>query len=114
MQNAALPHDLLSNFASNPAPYLEKLRQSGEPLVLTVEGQGEVVVQDAAAFRRFHQQLDRLETIVAVREGLRDVAEGRTQPMRKALVEIARKHNLPAAQEEWPMAYCAHHGLGRG
>jgi PHD/YefM family antitoxin component YafN of YafNO toxin-antitoxin module len=100
MGNATLSHDLLSNFASNPAPYLEKLRQSGEPLLLTVEGQGEVVVQDAAAFRRFQQLVDRLETIVAVKEGLRDVAEGRTQPIRQALAEIARKHNLPPAKEE--------------
>jgi prevent-host-death family protein len=100
MHHTSPPHDLLSNFASNPAPYLEKLRQSGEPLVLTVEGQGEVVVQDAATFRRFQQQLDRLETIAAVKAGLRDVAEGRTQPMRKALAEIAAKHELPPAQDE--------------
>jgi PHD/YefM family antitoxin component YafN of YafNO toxin-antitoxin module len=100
MRKAALPHDLLSNFASNPAPYLQTLRQSGEPLVLSVEGQGEVVVQDAAAFRRAQQQLDRLETIAAVKEGMRDVAEGRTQPMRKALAELAHKHNLLPAQDE--------------
>jgi len=100
MQRSAQPHDLLSNFTSNPAPFLEKLRQSGQPLVLTVEGHGDIVLQDAAAFRRGQQQLERMETIAAVKEGLRDVAEGRTQPMREALVDIARKHNLPPAQDQ--------------
>jgi PHD/YefM family antitoxin component YafN of YafNO toxin-antitoxin module len=95
MHNALPSHDLLSNFATNPLPYLERLRQSGEPMVLTVEGHGEVVVQDAAAFFQLQRQLDRLETIAAVKEGLRDAAEGRTRPIREALAEIASKHKLP-------------------
>ena len=35
-------HQLLTDFASNPGPYLEKLRQSGEPLVLTMPYRPEV------------------------------------------------------------------------
>ena len=65
MSNVVQPQDSWSNFASNPASFLEKLRKSGEPVLLRVEGQGEVVVQDAAAFRRDQKKLDRLETILA-------------------------------------------------
>jgi predicted transcriptional regulator len=38
---------------------------------------------------------ERRETIDAVKEGLADVAAGRTQPMRQALEELGRQHNIP-------------------
>jgi len=88
--------DTLNNFTTNPIPFLEKLRQSGEPLLLTVNGQAEVVVQDAVSYQRFLDSLNHLETLAAVKEGLQDVAAGRTRPMREALKELARKHNIPS------------------
>jgi PHD/YefM family antitoxin component YafN of YafNO toxin-antitoxin module len=100
-----MPHgvndsDSLSNFTSNPAPFLEHLRRSGEPLLLTMEGEGKVVVQDAASYQRMLETVDRLEAIAAIKEGLSDVAAGRTQPMRELLEQLARKHNVPSLQDE--------------
>ena len=92
--------DTLGNFTADPARFLEKLRQKGEPLLLTVEGQAGVVVQDAASYQRIQEALDKLETLAAVKEGLLDVAAGRTRPMREALEELARKHNMPPVQCE--------------
>jgi PHD/YefM family antitoxin component YafN of YafNO toxin-antitoxin module len=92
--------DSLSNFTSNPVAYLEKLRRSGAPLLLTAEGQGDVVIQDAASYQRMLETVDRLEAIAAVKEGLADVAAGRTRPIREVLEEVARKHNLPPVQDE--------------
>jgi PHD/YefM family antitoxin component YafN of YafNO toxin-antitoxin module len=88
----------LANFTSNPKPYLEKLRQSGEPLVLTVDGHADVVLQDAASYQLIRKQIERMEVIAAVKESLKDVAAGRTRPVREALAELSRKHNLPPAQ----------------
>jgi prevent-host-death family protein len=90
----------LGNFTTDPARFLEMLRQKGEPLLLTVEGQPGVVVQDAASYQRFQEALDKLESLAAVKEGLQDVAAGRTLPMREALEDMARKHNLPPVQGE--------------
>lgn len=90
--------DTLRDFTGNPAPYLKRLRQSGEPLVLSVEGEGDVVVQDAESYRRFCDQAERLETIAAVKQGLKDVAAGRTRPAREVLAELVQKYNLPLAQ----------------
>jgi PHD/YefM family antitoxin component YafN of YafNO toxin-antitoxin module len=92
--------DSLNNFTTNPGPFLEKLRRSGEPLLLTAEGQEGVVVQDAASYQRMLEEVDRLEAIAAIKEGLRDVLAGRTRPMREVLEELARTHNLRAAQDE--------------
>ena len=92
----------LTAFKRQTAGMLKHLHQTGEPVVLTVNGKAEVVVQDAAAYQRLMEQAaraDRDETIAAIREGLADVEAGRTQPARKALKALARKYGIPAADE---------------
>lgn len=100
MPQGVTESESLNNFTANPAPYVEKLRHTGEPLLLTVEGEGEVVIQDAASYQRVLETVDRLEAVLAVKEGLRDVAAQRTRPMREVLEELARKHNLPPVQDD--------------
>ena len=85
----------LSSFANNPQSFLARLRQSGEPILLTDNGEDQIVVQDAASYQQFLERMERLETIAAVRESMQDVAAGRTQPLREALAELAAKHQLP-------------------
>src|SRR5688500_6928462 len=100
MSHSVNESESLSQFTANPAPIIEKLRQSGEPLLLTAEGQAAVVVQDAASYQRMLDAVARLETIAAVKEGLADVAAGRIRPMREAVEELARKHGVPPVEAE--------------
>lgn len=65
----------LTDFTRNTKEMVRRLKKSRKPLVLTVNGKAEVVVQDAAAYQ---QMLDRLETIEGIQRGLEDVAHGRT------------------------------------
>jgi hypothetical protein len=92
--------DSLANFTMDPVRFLQKLRQSGDPMLLTVEGESAIVVQDAASYQRFLESVDQREALAAIKEGLQDVAAGRTRPMREALEELARKYNLPPVQDE--------------
>lgn len=89
--------DSLTNFKRQTSQYLEQLHETGEPVVLTVNGKAQVVVQDAAAYQRLVEraaQAEREETIAAIREGLADVEAGRTKPARAALQTLARKYGL--------------------
>lgn len=43
---------------------------------------------------------DRADVIEAIREGLRDVADGRTKPAREALRELAKKYGIPVPPDE--------------
>ena len=81
----------LAEFTANPGTFLERLKQNGQPVLLTVEGKPELIVQDADSYLAM---MDRLETIAAVREGLEDMKHGRHLPARDALKQIAKKHNL--------------------
>jgi len=90
--------DSLTKFKRQTAEFLERLHESGEPLVLTVNGKAQVVVQDAAAYQKLLEaaaKTEREETIAAVREGLADVKAGRTKPARAALITLAKKYGIP-------------------
>jgi PHD/YefM family antitoxin component YafN of YafNO toxin-antitoxin module len=100
MQTKIPEVESLSDFTSNPVPFLAKLRESGEPVLLTVEGKGEVVVQDAASYQRFLELLDRAQSIAAIKEGLEDLAAGRHQPMREFLDELAKQDDFIAPNDD--------------
>ena len=93
--------DSLTNFKRQTADYLRQLHESGSPMVLTVNGKAEVVVQDAAAYQRLVElaaRADREEAIAAIREGLADAEAGRIRPARKALRTLAKKYGIPVTE----------------
>lgn len=94
--------DSLTNFKRQTADYLRRLQTTGSPLVLTVNGKAEVVVQDAAAYQRLVERAaraDREETVAAIREGLADAEAGRVKPARRALKALAKKYGVPTSDE---------------
>jgi PHD/YefM family antitoxin component YafN of YafNO toxin-antitoxin module len=82
----------LSEFKRNTVDLLDRLRKTGHPLVLTINGKAELVVQDAAAYQAL---LDRVEAIEGIRQGLADVKAGRTRPARQVFARQRRKHGMP-------------------
>src|ERR1700689_4838574 len=97
MLNLAKGIDSLTNFKRQTAEYLERLHKSGEPVVLTVNGKAQVVVQDAAAYQKAFEaaaKVERAETVAAIREGLADVKGGRTKPAKAALRALAKKYGI--------------------
>jgi prevent-host-death family protein len=81
----------LSEFKRNTADLLDRLGETGHPLVLTINGRAELVVQDAAAYQAL---LDRVEAIEGIQQGLADVKAGRTKPARQAFARLRRRHGI--------------------
>jgi prevent-host-death family protein len=89
--------DSLTNFKRQTAEYVEQLHKTGEPVVLTVNGKAQVVVQNAGAYQKLVEaaaKADREETVAAIREGLAGVAAGRTKPAKTVLEALAKKYNI--------------------
>lgn len=82
----------LSTFKRNTLEILDRIRETGNPLVLTINGKAEIVVQDAQAYQAL---LDRVETIQGIRRGFADVKAGRTKPARRVFDRLRRKHGIP-------------------
>jgi prevent-host-death family protein len=51
----------LTDFKRNAKEYVDRIKSTKSPLVLTVNGKAEVVVQDAQAFQQMIDQLQQLE-----------------------------------------------------
>ena len=81
----------LTEFQRNTRTHLERLKKSGQPEILTVNGQAEVVVQDAAAYQSL---VDKLETIEGIRKGLDFMARGEGRGVETFFDEFERKHAI--------------------
>ena len=92
MLNLANDIRSLSDFKRNTSDLLDRLRTTGHPLVLTINGKAELVVQDAEAYQAL---LDRVEAIEGIQRGLADVKGGRTKPARQVFAQLRRKHGIP-------------------
>ncbi|MBV6623000.1 MAG: type II toxin-antitoxin system Phd/YefM family antitoxin [Rivularia sp. (in: Bacteria)] len=51
----------LTDFKRNVKQFIERIKATKSPLVLTVNGRAEVVVQDASAFQEMIDKLERVE-----------------------------------------------------
>lgn len=87
----------LATFQQDPATVIGHLKQSGKPIALTVEGRPEVVLQDAEAYERLLELVDRAEAVVAVRKGVASMERGEGIAVEDAFQQIRRKYNLPTA-----------------
>jgi hypothetical protein len=79
----------------NPVELVRKLQETGQPAVLTIDGQVELVVQDATSYQMLLELVDRLDTIEAIREGIESVERGEGRPAEEVFEEIRRKYNIP-------------------
>ena len=85
----------LSDFKRETAKLVERMEESGEPMVLTVNGKAKLIVQDAAAYQKLLEALDHAQAVQGIRRGLDDVEKGRTQSARKAFAEIRKTRGIP-------------------
>jgi prevent-host-death family protein len=81
----------LTDFKRNTSEFLRQLKETGHPLVLTINGKAEVVVQDAASYQRLFDLAERLETIQAVKEGLASADRGEGRPMNDVFAALEKE-----------------------
>ena len=79
----------LTDFLRNTKSHLKRLKSTGRPEVLTVNGKAELIVQDAAAFEEM------LDAIRGIQRGLDGMKAGTGKPFRVALDEIRARHKIP-------------------
>jgi len=80
--------DSLSRFKRNTPEFIRRLKAEGRPVVLTVNGKAEVVVQDAASYQKLLEIAERAERMEALWASLDDMKEGRVSPAADMLAEM--------------------------
>ena len=84
----------VTEFQRNIKDYVIRLKEKKTPLVLTVNGRAELVVQDAESYQLILERLERAETVAAIRRGMNDAEEGRMIPLKDAAAKLRAKHGL--------------------
>ena len=67
----------LTEFKRNTARFVSRLKETGRPSVLTVNGRPELVVMDARAWQDLQDQLEYASAVAGIRRGLDHVRDGR-------------------------------------
>ena len=78
----------LSNFKRNTSDFIEQLKETGKPIVLTVNGKAELVVQDAASYQRLLEISEKLETIEALKPAIAEMKAGKGESAEKVFAEL--------------------------
>jgi prevent-host-death family protein len=84
----------LTAFRRKPAAFMKRLKKTKRPVVLTVNGKAEAVVQDAEAYQRLLDIAAQSDVFEAIRQGLDDAAHGRVRPAREVFDEVRRKYGI--------------------
>ena len=84
----------LTTFRRRSGDFMKQLKKSKRPVVLTVKGKAAAIVQDAEAYQRLLDIAARADSEEGIRQGLDDVAHGRTRPAKEFFDDIRRKHGI--------------------
>ncbi|MBI3653273.1 MAG: type II toxin-antitoxin system Phd/YefM family antitoxin [Acidobacteria bacterium] len=86
----------LSEFQRNAKSYIGRMKKTGRPVVLTINGKAELVVHDAASYQKMLDLVEQAETIAAIQIGLEQVEQGRVKPAEKIFKGLRKKYNMAA------------------
>jgi prevent-host-death family protein len=85
----------LTTFRNNSVKMMQRLKKTRRPIILTVNGKPEAVVQDAAAYQRLLDLAAEADVNEGIRQGLEDLRQGKGRPAREFFEEMRKKHGLP-------------------
>ena len=84
----------LSTFKRNTNELINQMKATGNPIVLTVNGKAELIVQDAVSYQKLLDTIEELETMLGIKKGLEDIATGNTQSLEIFVKEMQQKHEI--------------------
>ena len=85
----------LTTFRRCSGDFMKHLKKSKRPIVLTVNGKAQAIVQDAEAYQRLLDIAARADAGEAIRQGLDDVAHGRTRLAKDVFDDIRAQYGIP-------------------
>ena len=85
----------LSTFKRDTAKLVRQMKKSGKPVILTVNGKAELVVQDAESYQKLLEAKDRMEAIEGIKRGLRSMKRNAGKPAEEFFQELFADENIP-------------------
>jgi len=77
-----------TTFKRNSSSLIKRMKKTGRPLVLTLNGKAEAVVLDPAAYQDI---ADHLDAVASIRRGLAQARKGEGRPAEDVLNDLERE-----------------------
>ncbi len=84
----------LTDFKRNTSDFVKQMKETKAPVVLTVNGKAELVVQDAESYQVMLDRLEQIDVIEGVRRGLEQMERGDGRSAEEAFDEFRRRHGI--------------------
>jgi PHD/YefM family antitoxin component YafN of YafNO toxin-antitoxin module len=78
----------LSNFKRNTPEFLRQLKKTGQPVVLTINGKAELVVQDTGSYQKLLEVAVRVEELEALKEAVEEMKTGKGIPIEEMFEQM--------------------------
>ncbi len=85
----------MTTFRNHSAEILRHLKETGRPVVLTVNGRAAAVVQDAEAYQRLLDLAAEASAEEGIRQGLEDLRAGRGRDAKEVFDELRAELGIP-------------------
>ncbi len=84
----------LTEFEHNSSALIKQLQETGQPLILTVDGTAQAVVLNAKAYQQLIELADRARSLTSIQKSLEEIEQGKTQPIEQALDALGKKYEV--------------------
>ncbi len=84
----------LTDFKKKTPEFLQQLKETGDPVILTINGKAELVVQDAASYQKLLDLAEEAKVIEGIHQGLEDMKAGRTMSLEAFKEHARKKHGI--------------------
>jgi len=78
----------LSSFTRNSSEFIRQLKETGHPVVLTINGKAELVVQDAKSYQKLVELAERAEQLEITRRSIEEMEAGKAVPVEEMLADM--------------------------
>jgi prevent-host-death family protein len=84
----------LTDFKQRTPEFVQQLRETGDPMVLTIKGKAAVVVQDAESYQQLLELAEKNRAVEAMRQSLEEMRSGKGRPAEAVLAELRKELNV--------------------
>jgi len=84
----------VTEFQRNIKECVDRMKRKKTPLVLTVNGRAELVVQDVKTYQKMLERLEHAETLSAIQNGMDQFDRGEGIALNKAEKKLRKKHGF--------------------
>ena len=85
----------LSTFKRDTAKFVRQMKKTKAPVVLTINGKAELVVQDADSYQELLEAKDRMDAIEGIKRGLESLKRNAGKPAKGFFQEFFREQGIP-------------------